>query len=188
MGHCGVQFRLAGDGSPQDPCGFGFGTLWPSVQADGIWFPQNPLGLQFWGIVGFSSGACNLISGPICASVGGILGFSSGAQEMGGHRTHVVSALGDCWVQFRLMESDLRNSWGLSFRTLWGSVQADRSCVITGPTWFWLWYVVGFSSGRWNLVSSGPSCASVLGHCWVQFRLMEYDVFRACWRLSFGTL
>ena len=29
---------------------FGFGTLWGSIQVDGIWYPQNPLGLQFWGI------------------------------------------------------------------------------------------------------------------------------------------
>ena len=56
LGHCGVQFRLTGVVLSQDPHGFGFGTLWGSVQADGIWSPLDPVVLQFWVIVGFSSG------------------------------------------------------------------------------------------------------------------------------------
>ena len=55
-GDCGVQFRLTGNGSPQDPCVFGFGALWGSVQADGIWSPQDLLEFDLWDIVGFSSG------------------------------------------------------------------------------------------------------------------------------------
>ena len=67
LGHCGVQFKLTGHGSPQDTCSFSFGvlwgsvlwfcfgSLWSSVQADGIWCSQDPIGLQFWGLVGCSS-------------------------------------------------------------------------------------------------------------------------------------
>ena len=71
LGLCGIQFRLTEDRSPQDPCVFGFGALWGSVQADGIWSPQELLGVQMWDIVG----------------------FSSVQQEMAHHSTYVVSAL-----------------------------------------------------------------------------------------------
>ena len=108
LGHCGVQFRLTGDGSP---------------------------------------------------------------QEMGHHRTHVVLALGHCGVQFRQVESALLwTQLCFSLGALWGSVQADeilshqnllgvtirdifcsvptvRRWVTTGPMCFWLWDIVGFSSG-----------------------------------------
>lgn len=47
---------LTGDLSPQDPCGFGFGALWASAQADGIWSPQDVLWVELWDIVWFSSG------------------------------------------------------------------------------------------------------------------------------------
>ena len=81
-----------------------FGTLWGSVQADGIWSPQDLMGVQLRDIVG----------------------FSSGWQEMGHYRTHVVSALGHGGVQLRWIESGLlRTHWSFSFGALWGSVQAD---------------------------------------------------------------
>ena len=35
LGHCGVHFKLAGDGSPQDHWCFGFGTLWGEFRLDG---------------------------------------------------------------------------------------------------------------------------------------------------------
>ena len=77
LGHCGVQFRLTGVGSPLDPCGFGFGAFWGSVHADEIWSPpyllgvepgrlrgsiqadgmrspQDLVGVHLWDIVGFS--------------------------------------------------------------------------------------------------------------------------------------
>ena len=58
-------------------------------------------------------------------------------------------ALGHCGVQFRLTGVwSLRTLWGFDFGTLWGSVQADRS-----------------------LVSSGPAGDSALGYCGVHFRL-----------------
>ena len=46
LGHCGVQFRLTGVGSPLDPCGFGFGAFWGSVHADEIWSPPYLLGVE----------------------------------------------------------------------------------------------------------------------------------------------
>ena len=82
-----------------------------------------------------------------------------------------ASALGQCEVQFRQMESRLlrtdwgfsfgalrgsvqadgiwspQDLWGFSFRTLWGSVQADRRWVTRGPMRFQLWGIVEFSAG-----------------------------------------
>ena len=187
---CGVQFTLTGVWSPQDllgfllwdivgfssgwqpgflrTCwGFSFGILWGSFQADGslvssgpietsalghcgvqlrltwVWSAQDTLGFQFWDIVG----------------------FSSGWQERGLLRTHWGFSLGRCRAQFRLMESDLRTHWGFGFGTLWGSVQADRSLVPQDPLGFWLWDIVGFSSG-WQ----------------------EPGFLRTCWGFSFGIL
>ena len=54
LGHCGVQFRLMESGILRTCWGFSFRTLWGSVQADGMWSPQDPLELQFGGMVGFS--------------------------------------------------------------------------------------------------------------------------------------
>ena len=79
LGHCGVHFRLTGDGSPQDPlvfwlgdivgwvqaewvsgllrtcwC-FSSGTLWGSVEGYGDLAIEDPLRLQLWDIVVFSS-------------------------------------------------------------------------------------------------------------------------------------
>ena len=128
MGYCGVQFRVTEDGSTQDPCDFSFGTLCSSFQADGIWFPQYPLVLQFW-----------VLWGAVQAdrSPEDLCGF----------------ALSHYGVQFRLIKSGLlKTSWGFCYRTLWGSVQADRRCITTGPMWILLWDIVWFSSGRWNLV------------------------------------
>ena len=57
---------------------------------------------------------------------------------------------GMCGVQFRLTGAwPLKTCWNFGFGTLWGSVQADRS-----------------------LVSSGPAGDSGLGHCGDHFRLM----------------
>ena len=187
MGYCGVQFRVTEDGSTQDPCDFSFGTLCSSFQADGIWFPQYPLVLQFW-----------VLWGAVQAdrSPEDLCGF----------------ALSHYGVQFRLIKSGLlKTSWGFCYRTLWGSVQADRRWVTTGHMCFQLWDIVGFTSGKWTLVSSEPTYASVFGHCGVQFRLlqdvspqetchfgfghnrvqfrlMESDLFRTCWAFSFVTL
>ena len=54
LGNCGFQFRLTGNWPSQDPRGFGFEAFWGSVQVDGFWSPENPLGLQFWGTVRLS--------------------------------------------------------------------------------------------------------------------------------------
>ena len=120
----------------------------------------------FWVIVEFSSGRWNLVfSGPNWASV-----------------------LGPCGVQFKLMKSIL-------LRTCWGSAsgQCGVQFRLTGDGSphdhvVWLWDIVGFNSGGWNLVSTEPTGASVLGHCKVQFRLMESGLLRTCWELSFRTL
>lgn len=105
----------------------------------------------FWCIVGFGSGGWNLVSsGPNCASI-----------------------LGPCGVQFRLMESVL-------LRTCWGSASGHCGVQfrVTGDGSphdhvVWLWDIVGFNSGGWNLVSIEPTGASIFGQCRVQFRLME---------------
>ena len=55
-GDCEVQCRLTGDGSLQDPRGFSFGHGGVQLRWMEVLPPQNPLGLQFWVIVGFSSG------------------------------------------------------------------------------------------------------------------------------------
>ena len=54
LGHCGVQFRLMESGLLSTHLGFSFGAWWGSVEAYGNLVPQDPLGLQFSGIVGFS--------------------------------------------------------------------------------------------------------------------------------------
>lgn len=54
LGHCGVHFRLMESGPLRTHLGFSFGAWWGSVEADGSLVPQDPLGLQFSGIVGFS--------------------------------------------------------------------------------------------------------------------------------------
>ena len=54
LGHCGVHFRLRASGLLRTHLGFCFGAWWGSVEADGIWSPQDPLGLQFWGMAGLS--------------------------------------------------------------------------------------------------------------------------------------
>ena len=54
LGHCGVQFRLMESGFLSTDLGFSFGAWWGSVEAYGSLVPQDPLGLQFSGIVGFS--------------------------------------------------------------------------------------------------------------------------------------
>ena len=54
LGHCGVQFRLMGSGLLSTHLGFSFGAWWDSVEAYGSLAPQDPLGFQFSGIVGFS--------------------------------------------------------------------------------------------------------------------------------------
>ena len=109
-------------------------------------------------------------------------------RRYGHHRSHVFSALGHFGVQFRQMDSGLlKAQWSFSIQALWHSVQADRRWVNKGPTWFQFWDIVGFILGGWNLISSGPNCASVLEHCGVQFRLMDYGLFRTSWGFSSGT-
>ena len=54
LGHGGVQLRWIESGLLRTHWSFSFGALWGSVQADGIWSPQDPLGLQFWGMAGLS--------------------------------------------------------------------------------------------------------------------------------------
>ena len=39
---------LTQDRSPQDAFCFGFGALWGSVKADGIWSPQDLLRVHIW--------------------------------------------------------------------------------------------------------------------------------------------
>ena len=140
-----VSVWLTGVGSPQDPWGFGFGALWGSVQADGIWCLYDVLGVQLWDICSsFQADRRWVTTGPCCFS------------------------FGHCGVQFRMMESCfLRTCWELSFGTFCGSVQADRRWVTTGHMCFQLWDIVGFTSGKWNLVSSEPTVASVCGIVWL---------------------
>ena len=112
--------------------------------------PQNPLGLQYWGMVWFSSGWWNLIS--------------SGPAE--------ASASGHCGVQFKLMESGLlRTHLGFSFGAWWGSVQADGIWSPQDPLGLQFWGMAGLSWGWWEPGPSGHTWASVLGHCGVQLRL-----------------
>ena len=51
--HCGVHFRLIG--LLRTHLCFSFGTLWGSVQADGVLATEDLLGLRLWDIVGFNS-------------------------------------------------------------------------------------------------------------------------------------
>ena len=141
MGYCGVQFRVTEDGSTQDPCDFSFGTLCSSFQADGIWFPQYPLVLQFW-----------VLWGAVQAdrSPEDLCGF----------------ALSHYGVQFRLIKSGLlKTSWGFCYRTLWGSVQADRRCITTKTH---VDFALGHCVVQFRQMESGssePTEASVWGHC-----------------------
>ena len=56
LGQCEVQFRQMESRLLRTDWGFSFGALRGSVQADGIWSPQDLLGVQLQNIVGFSSG------------------------------------------------------------------------------------------------------------------------------------
>ena len=51
--HCGVHFRLIS--LLRTHLCFSFGTLWGSVQADGILATEDLLGLWLWDIEGFNS-------------------------------------------------------------------------------------------------------------------------------------
>ena len=105
LGHCGVQFRLTGVGSPLDPCGFGFGAFWGSVHADEIWSPPYLLGVEpgrLWGSI--QAYRQWVTTGPMCFWLWVHSGVQFRLTDMGHHRTHVVSALGHFGVQFRLME------------------------------------------------------------------------------------
>ena len=53
-GYCEVQFREMESGLLRTHWGFSLGALWGLVQVDGIWSPQDLLGVQLWDIVGFS--------------------------------------------------------------------------------------------------------------------------------------
>ena len=100
----------------------------------------------------------------------------------------MVLVFGNCGIKFRWMESALfRTCWGLSFRIFGGSMSGERLWVTTIPACFWLWDIVGFSSGGWNLVSSGPNCGSVLRHCGVKFRLTGYGSPQDPRGFGFGT-
>ena len=58
--------------------GFSFGALWGSVQADGIWYPQDLLGLQLQDIVGSVEADRTLVSsGPTRVSALGHCGVHS---------------------------------------------------------------------------------------------------------------
>ena len=121
---------LTQDRSPQDAFCFGFGALWGSVKADGIWSSQDLLGVQLQDIVG----------------------FSSGWHELGHHMIHVVLSNVALSVHFRLMKSCLFwiNS-GFSFGALWGSTQVDGNLASSGPTWASALGHCGFSWGWQNL-------------------------------------
>ena len=54
LGHGGVQLRWIESGLLRTHGGFSFGVLWGSVQADGIWSPQDLLGLQLQDTLGFN--------------------------------------------------------------------------------------------------------------------------------------
>ena len=100
----------------------------------------------------------------------------------------MVLVFGNWGIKFRWMESALfRTCWGLSFRIFGGSMSGERLWVTTIPACFWLWDIVGFSSGGWNLVSSGPNCGSVLRHCGVKFRLTGYGSPQDPRGFGFGT-